>query len=304
MASPFSIFRKNQKVMLAVITILAMFAFVFLPIFMEQMGSSKTQNPVAVKTSKYGDLHESDVRNLVDEHHWVLGILTEVLQKAGLPQGYAQRIMEANLGPADPQSVVNNWLLTKYAEQVGMVISDQAINGWLQMITQNKVSAAEFQAAFKQHRLSEFQFFRFMHNELAAWQLKNMFQSSLMALTPAQRWEYFCRVKQAATIEAVPVPVANYLSRVDEPGDEELKALFEQYKDKHALPDSPEPGFREPQRIALQYFKADFEKFSKAVTEEEIKAHYEKNKQLYEQLEKKPESEKSGRTIREEHQGR
>ncbi len=292
MASPFSIFRRNQKTMLAVITILAMFAFVFLPIFMQQMGSTKSQNPVAVKTSKYGDLHDSDVRNLVDEHHLVLGILSEVLQRAGLPQGAAQRELANTLGPANAQDVVNNWLMAKYAEQMGMVISDQAINGWLQMITQNRVPPADFQAAFKQHRLSDFQFFRFMRDELAAWQLKNIFVSSLMALTPAQRWEYFCRLKQMATIEAGPVPVANYLSRVDEPGDAELKTLFEQYKDKYALPDSPEPGFREPQRIALQYFKANFEKFSKAVTEEEIKAHYEKNKQLYEQLEKRAETKK------------
>ena len=35
MASPFSIFRKNQKVMLAVLTLLAMFAFVFLPIVLQ-----------------------------------------------------------------------------------------------------------------------------------------------------------------------------------------------------------------------------------------------------------------------------
>ncbi len=65
-----------------------------------------------------------------------------------------------------------------------------------------------------------------------------------------------------ATIEAVPVPVANYLSRIDEPGDEELKTFFEQYKDRYALPDSPEPGFREPQKIALQYFKANVDKFA------------------------------------------
>jgi hypothetical protein len=293
MASPFSIFRKNQKAMLAVVTILAMFAFVFLPIFMEQMGSSKVQNPVAVKTTKYGDLHERDVRNLVEEHHRVLAILTEVLQMAGAPPSLAGRILESSLGAANMENVVNSWLLSRYAEQMGMVISDQTVNSWLKMITQDSVTAANFQAAFKHHGLSEFQFFKLMRDELAALQLKNMFETSLMALTPAQRWEYFCRVKQTATIEAVGVPVANYLRRIDEPGDEELKAFFEQYKDRYALPDSPEPGFREPQRIALQYFKVNLDKFASGVSDEEVKAHYEKNRQLYDQPEKKPESKKA-----------
>jgi len=293
MASPFSIFRRNQKVMLAVITILAMFAFVFLPIFMEQMGSSKVVNPVAVKTAKYGDLREREVHDLVEEHHRVLAVLTEVLQMAGAPPSIAGRMLEASLGPANMENVVNSWLLARYAEQMGMVISDQTINGWLKMITQDSISATNFQAAFKHHGLSEFQFFKLMRDELAALQLKNMFQGGLMAMTPAQRWGYFCRVKQMAQIEAAPVPVANYLSRIDEPGDEELKAFFEQYKQQYALPDSPEPGFREPQRIALQYFKTNLDKFAGSVTEEEIKAHYEKNKQQYDEAQKKAEGKKA-----------
>ena len=296
MASPFSIFRKNQKLMLAALTILAMFGFVFLPIFMDQMSSTKAQNPVAVETSKYGDLREREIGTLMEKHRRVLATLTELMQMAGASPSLAGRILEGSLGPASMENVVNNWLLARYAEQMGMVTSNQTVNGWLKMITQDTVNAANFQAAFKHHGLSEFQFFELMHDELAALQLKNMFESSLVALTPAQRWEYFRRLKQTAMIEAVPLAVANYLNRIDEPGDEELKAFFEQYKDRYALPESPEPGFRDPQRIALQYFKANVDKFAAGVTEDEIKAHYEKNKTFYDQLEKRAESKESKKT--------
>ena len=118
-------------------------------------------------------------------------------------------------------------------------------------------------------------------------------------MTPAQRWEYFCRVKQMATIEAAPVAVANYLSRIDEPSDEELKTFFEQYKDRYPLPDSPEPGFREPQRVALQYFKANLDKFAGGVTDEEIKAHYEKNKTVLRSVREEAGEQEDGRTIHE-----
>ena len=82
------------------------------------------------------------------------------------------------------------------------------------------------------------------------------------------------------------MPVANYVAKVDNPSDEELKAFFNEHKEEYSLPDSPQPGFREPQRIALQWFKADPEKFLAQVTDEEIKQHYEKNKELYQQWEK------------------
>ena len=37
-----------------------------------------------------------------------------------------------------------------------------------------------------------------------------MFAVSLEAVTPGQRWDYFNRVKRKATIEAIPLVVANY----------------------------------------------------------------------------------------------
>ena len=274
MASPFSVFRKNQKAMMAVITILAMFAFVFIPILMEQIGSSKVENPVAVKTSAYGDLHERDLRVLLDDHRRVLSTLTDLMQMGGVPAGMATRIVDSGFGHPTMETVVENWLLTQRAAQMGMVISNPTINAWLKMVTQDSVSAANFQAIFRRHGLSDFQFFKLMRDELAARQMKSIFETSVVPLTPAQRWEYFCRMKQMATIEAVAVPVANYLKRVDEPNDETLKAFFEQYKERYPMPDSPTPGFREPERVALEYLKADLDKFAASVTEEEVKAHY------------------------------
>ena len=129
-----------------------------------------------------------------------------------------------------------------------------------------------------------------MRDELLAQQLREMFYVSLAGMTPAERWDYFTRVKQMATIEAAPVAVANYVDRIDEPSDEELKTLFEEHNEDYPLPESPEPGFREPQQIALQWFKADQQQFTAAVTDKEIKDRYEKNKDLYDRSEKKPDA--------------
>jgi hypothetical protein len=123
--------------------------------------------------------------------------------------------------------------------------------------------------------------------------MRQMFLTSLGGLTPAERWEYFSRVKKMAAIEAVPVEVAGFVQRVDDPGDKDLQAFFDEYKNQYATPNLPDPGFREPPKVALQWFKADGQKFLDAVTDKEIEERYQKNKAYYDDMEKKFEEAKA-----------
>ena len=62
MASPFSAFRKNQKVWMVGITIMAIGAFVFLtPAVMTSSGSSGRDVPV-VKTTKFGNIGQIELQ--------------------------------------------------------------------------------------------------------------------------------------------------------------------------------------------------------------------------------------------------
>ena len=69
MASPFSVFRKHQKAMLAVICLMAMISFVFLPIIGQSFRSISggAANAVVV-SSRFGDLRENDLRLLRSQH--------------------------------------------------------------------------------------------------------------------------------------------------------------------------------------------------------------------------------------------
>lgn len=291
MASPFSIFRKNQKLMIAVLGVLCMFAFVFIPIMMEMMGSRPTANPVVV-TTKFGELRESDLHSLVTQRRKVTAILADLLQMAGNHPAMVQQWVEYRLGPTTEENVVTNWVLARHAEKMGVVISDKSINNFLKELTEDRVKSTNFLTAFKRSGLSEVQFFNAMRDELAVLQLKDIFQTSLGGTTPAERWDYFNRVKQQATIEAIPVAVESFLAK-DEPTDKELNTFFEENKEKLSFPNSPEPGFREPQKVAFEWFKANYDKFTspEMVTDEEIKERYEKNRELYDPPAKKSETE-------------
>ena len=162
--------------------------------------------------------------------------------------------------------VVNNWLKSKRAEEIGMVISDQTINGFLQLITAGKLAASDISTIIKQQGLNDHQFFDIVRDELRAVEITQLFKFSLEGITPAERWEYFCQLRKQASVELIPVEVEQFLDQVKDPSEEELKVLFEKYKDKLPNPSSPEPGFRIPHKIDVQYFKAEFAKFSDPAT--------------------------------------
>ena len=58
MASPFKVFRKNQKAMLAVLTILTVFSFSVRPYFMDILGCGRAARRTrwSSKTAKFGNL--------------------------------------------------------------------------------------------------------------------------------------------------------------------------------------------------------------------------------------------------------
>ena len=137
MASPFKVFRKHQKVMLAGLTILAMFSFVFLGVISDLLGTRQPQNPVVVKTSKYGKLTGQrfsfhapgpDLRCLQSwqkfiPRHW------------GSDPQSSHKLIENIFGTASDEDLVNTWLKAQRAEEIGMVISNETINDFLQSIS-------------------------------------------------------------------------------------------------------------------------------------------------------------------------
>ena len=66
MASPFRTFRKNQKLWMAGITIMAIVAFVFLGGPMIGMNRMGVREPTAIQT-KFGSLNQSQINSLREQ---------------------------------------------------------------------------------------------------------------------------------------------------------------------------------------------------------------------------------------------
>jgi len=294
--------------MLAVVGIAAMIAFVFLGPLMQYMGGGqKVENPVVVET-RFGDLTASELdilryqRDIVDrflqrvtiervarqlgqpniDSRWLTGLVDQ--QYTGIKRELMQRSQE---GPE--AAAVETMVLAERARQMGMVISDQAINDLIKQLTADSISATELRDIIRslspQSPVSVPRLFEALRTEMLASQYIRMFQVSLVDLPPAQRFEYFARLNRRAKAEVMPLAVADFISQVPDPQPAEVEAFYEKYKNDYADPASPEPGFKQPQRASFQYFKANLDQLTEQlkgeVTEEEIKKYYEENKRNF-----------------------
>lgn len=298
-------FVRNQKgVLLVTLGLAAMISFVVLPIVLQNLNVRQVKNPVVVSTSKYGNLRESDLQNLRAGRQKISALLYRlggaIVQAKGDPS-IIQRVRQ-RFGadprdqelPMDEESIVDTWLFAQRAEELGIVVSDSAIRQLvIDMTTAQKVTSPQVGQILGTLRMSERELVSLLRYELLAVRLKEMFYLSLEGATPAQRWEYFERLSLKASLEVAPIPVAQFAPEVADPSDEDLQDFFDKYKNKPHDPSSPDPGFRVPKKVALEYFKGNYEDLvdPASVSQEEVEGYYHKYKDRYYVRESLPEVE-------------
>ena len=297
MASPFSIFRKNQKTMIAILAILAMFAFVVLPNLGRGLdGPSGPVNPVIIEWD-YGPIRRFELSYMIRSRFVLQSFLNEAYQHGFMASQKLPQVVPVidSRTPVNEQNTVQTLVLAKEAEEMGFVVSDAAINYYLKQLTNNSVGAAELNGIVARRQMdgrpvTMNMIFDVLRTELLARQLLDSYVNAAQGVTPGERWESWKRWNDVATIETVPVTTASFLDEVAAPTEEELVAFFDLYKNRVKQPDfvgavlleSPLPGFRIPPKVAYNYLKADFDDFvaqvAEDITDDQIVAYYEDNK--------------------------
>ena len=87
MASPFRVFRRHQKVMIAVLCGMAMVAFVFAPLLLDMFGERRAKDPVAVRTARFGDITESQLGYMINTRHALRNFIETVARRAAMAGG-------------------------------------------------------------------------------------------------------------------------------------------------------------------------------------------------------------------------
>ena len=136
MASPFRIFRKNQKLWMAGITIMAIIAFVFMGNPMQSLARMGGSIPSVVKT-RFGNLTQYEVNDLRGKRV----MLSRFLQSLAFAQrSNEQAARNVNgviglLGPDTEDEAIHRWVYARTAEAMGVVVDNKAVNDLLTLLT-------------------------------------------------------------------------------------------------------------------------------------------------------------------------
>ncbi|MBI2824302.1 MAG: hypothetical protein HYX69_06410 [Planctomycetia bacterium] len=263
---------------MAIACVLAMIAFVFISPFAGR--SERGRNDPVAATTVYGDVHESELYRMHSAKELANNFLERAMAMAGTLQSD-----QPFFGPPSETRLVNTMLLARKGQQMGMTVTDEEVTQFLQQVTRDRVTSEKFAEILRslggggRNRIGKTQLYDALRTEILALRMGSALSVGVQT-TPAQRWEMYAKIRERASAEVVPVAVADFLDKVADPDEATLQKFFEAHKDSEPAPGAPVPGFKIPAKVALQYFKADYDKFydPKAVTYKEIKDNYEQFK--------------------------
>jgi len=327
--SPFELFRRNQRLMMVVLTGLSMFAFIFLDTETRRSGRVSPALVVAMvalviggllwmlgaprgKGSEWGlwgALLGAVVGFIAVRHHAtgnvvdtaVGGYSRSDLQEMAHRRSHANRFVISaakgrapHFGGTDDRSLVVRAVLLTEAHKNGIRVSDEGIVDYIQKITENKLSLPDYRKILKDLGLPEGELFNILREELEARlvgemetpqrsRLGAMFGIPTAVQTPLAYWKEFEKLQVKETVDAVEIPVAEFVAQVPEPKDEELRQFFEAFKNRLPSPDG-NPGFLRNRQVQLAYLSADFEDFEKTMpepTDTEVAEYYTTHKERY-----------------------
>ncbi|WP_347246202.1 hypothetical protein [Thermogutta sp.] len=293
MASPFKIFRKNAKVLLVGLFLLSMVSFVVIPSFLQWLQTQRSRTAgVVVSTVKFGNLSEVQLASLRRERAVVRRFLEALMQRIEELKGNSFRVRLALMTIDQPteENLVRSWLIAQYARQTGLKVTDQSVNAFLRSLIDASgvpLSQSDLVNLMRSRNIDENVLFAGLEHELLVLRYMQLAGLDLLSLqpgltgeTPGARWDYFLRLNRMASVELCDFPVEKYIDQVPAPDERTVRAFFDEYKTRLPNPQSPEPGFKVPNKVTLEYLKADFQKWllNTKIPEEELRRVYEERK--------------------------
>lgn len=305
MASPFYLFRKYQRAFIAIAAVVAMFIFVVADPLMTWLQSSgggpqRSANTVVASWND-GEINLMELDRLTQRRYKISQFLRNLVgraaQKIELQGGTAlpPNLPDFRLPNTNPQAVQQGCVFTQIfaerAKDAGISVSDAFINHFLKEWGLGNTSDTEIADLLSSVGLSDRALFAGLRELLMTHFYTTSYTLSSAGAMPEERWEDWKRLNERIVVEAAVLPTESFVSEVPEPTDAQLKSFYEEHKDRVdgsfdlvsgvPLP-SPNPGFREPRRVKVQYLEGNVSdwtlKLQESVTEEEIADYYERNK--------------------------
>ena len=305
-SSPFELFRRNLKPLMVLLTGLALFAFVALPVldtYMRRNSGDIASNVVATyegteltrgRVDYFTRNHQATVRFLVD-------LAQETIRLGGFPKttGFDfddqnQRVTAIGINEVPSfMGSVRSLMLASLAQKDGFNLDDNSLAVWLQQFTDGKFTDRDINSRLlrsTQNRMGQPHLYEQLRTHLLAQLYEQRGISGLFAgqspmsgplLTPEEQWSNFLKLNRNAIVSVYGISVDDFLPETQEnPSEIEIKTTYEEGKDRDPSDFSSDPGFHRRYVAKIEYVSADLQSFIDAevakLDEEAIRSEYER----------------------------
>ena len=310
MASPFAIFRKNQRVWMAGAVFIAIVAFVISPAIQSFTNTGRSSgrsgaNPLVASWSG-GSIHRDQLEREYEElglaNAFLRRLAMDVREKGGNPNvpEFSPDLRYLGIGSASDSAerILERKLLVAEAKRRGIVFDEHSVKTFLEKFVDRKLNGEKIEKVFKeatQGRLTWFEFNHLMCEELAKNEVLRLAGSGLRfenrrasrtlgnppLTTPGKNWQDFLRFNRSAKIQAFPVFARDFESQVQgKPSEKEILDLYQEGKNvtRTARTIATQPAFMRPKTADFEYLSIDMEKVINEqmalIPEETLRAEY------------------------------
>ena len=195
-----------------------------------------------------------------------------------------------NIISGDQGDLILGEAMRAEAEEMGIYVDDNAVNQFVKEYTGSKLTEADFIKARSNLRtidgkgVSESELYDILRGEIQAILARNMLMPRRAGQggTPEMYWDMYQRLNVNQEMVFTALNVDSFLDQVEEPSESELKAFYEEHKNKPAGQEPGVPGFYQSRQLKLAYLEIDYTTLSDSIieiTDEDIKKYYEDNKE-------------------------
>ncbi len=290
--------RDNSKVVLAFVCVVLMLAWLVLPSIDDLFKTRQPGMRDPVKVSwRGGQLTRNELQQLRFVHNatvrFISLVINETQKRQGTPRAPGYMFVNLQSGQIgispydDDGHLVETMILAQRAKELGVKVNDDTVKNFLIKLGDYTLKEGDLDALVKQSvpesqlNITPGVLFEHLKIELLAQQVRIMLQAGVESFTPGditplgsrpmrlffrdhgllppgEMWLAYEKLNRRVTIEAYPLAVEDFVSKVtEEPKDAELQKLFEEGRTRLPNPAFPISGFMQPHKVAFQYVKAE-----------------------------------------------
>ncbi len=250
-----------------------------IPIFM-----TSQQSGIATAA---GTISERELFELRRERSLANEIVMRAFRERG-ENAFGFLLQQYQFGGSSAQEVVFKYVLNHVAEERGISVSNEFVRDFLDEVSEGKIDREKFTEIRQALQIGETEVFDLLRDELEARIALTLVNPQVDRM-PEQYWRDFQKLNVRHTIEATAIPVDPFAAKAGKPSDEELRSLFDEFKNR--FPAGGDPGFFQPDKVRIAWLSAGFEQVEQEIgeiPEDELKARYEERKESFYKIETLP----------------